>query len=53
MRQTQVNNNAVIRWIAFIIGVALSIAIYRRTVYENEVGSYEYEKCINALKIKK
>lgn len=53
MRQTQVNNNSAIRWIAFIIGVALSIAIYKRTVYEDEMGSAEHERCINALKIKK
>lgn len=53
MRQAQVNNNVVIRLIAFIIGAAISIAIYKRTVYENEMGSIEHEKCINALKIKK
>jgi hypothetical protein len=53
MRQIQVNNKALIRLIAFIVTITISIVLYKRTVYEDEMGSIEHERCIEALKIKK
>jgi heme/copper-type cytochrome/quinol oxidase subunit 2 len=53
MRQTRENNNVLIRWFAITIIIIVAIALYQRTVYENEKGSAEHEKCIKALKIKK
>ena len=53
MRQIRESNNYLIRWFAITIIIIVAIALYQRTVYENEMGSAEHERCINALKIKK